>query len=166
MPRSGVRAASSPPLKNFILLNQSVKHPSEIIKPVSALSPNPWSKLMVQTKEAECIMGGIRNSPTYLYQNESGYYFRIVIPCDIRRFFNKSELKCSLRTGTLATAKRRSRAMVSITQSVIKNLRRGGQMSELASREINKMVRDYYYRILDEDKQKRIESGHRSEDKR
>ena len=55
-------------------------------------------------------MGGIRNSPTYLYQNESGYHFRIAIPYDIRRFLNKTELRRSIHTGTLAIAKQRARA--------------------------------------------------------
>ncbi len=70
-------------------------------------------------------MGGIRNAPTYLHQNESDYHFRIAIPYDIRRFLNKTELKCSLRTGSLSTAKQRSRTMASIAKKVIKDIRKG-----------------------------------------
>ena len=49
-------------------------------------------------------------SPSYLCRNRYGYYFRMSVPHDLKKFLRKSELKCTLRTGYLFQA--RSRAMI------------------------------------------------------
>jgi hypothetical protein len=42
---------------------------------------------------------------SYLVLNQSGYYFRIIVPVDLRSMIGMREIKRSLKTGVLGLAK-------------------------------------------------------------
>jgi hypothetical protein len=98
----------------------------------------------------------IRNSPSYLQLTANVYYFRFSIPFDVRPKFKKAELKYSLRTGKLSTAKYKSRLMVSIAQRAVNNIRKGGRMSELSPDQINNLMKKYFKQCLDDDEEWRV----------
>ena len=102
-------------------------------------------------------MGGLRSAPTYIYRHNSSYIFRIAIPNDITSHLNKKEFRYSLKTGSLGVAKFRARVIVSMIQTLFKDIRRGGRMAELTDKEINQIIRDYIKRWLDDDEKGRAE---------
>lgn len=102
-------------------------------------------------------MGGLRIAPTYIYRHNSSYIFRIAIPRDISPHLNKKEYRYSLKTGSLSVAKFRARVIVSMIQTLFKDIRRGGRMAELTDKEINQIIRDYIKRWLDNDEKGRAE---------
>jgi Domain of unknown function (DUF6538) len=53
---------------------------------------------------------------TYIYHHSSSYIFRIAIPSDIIPHFKKTEIRYSLKTGSLSIAKFRSKVIVSKIQ--------------------------------------------------
>ena len=74
--------------------------------------------------EGRLEMGGLRNSPTYIYRHSSSYIFRITTPVDIVPYINKKEFRYSLRTGSLSVAKFRARVIVSMIQMLFKDISR------------------------------------------
>jgi len=72
--------------------------------------------------------------PTYFFQSlESIYYFRMRVPTDLQPFFNRTELKKSLRTRSKAVALRRCRQYVAAAEQVFESLRLSHFKAELTS---------------------------------
>ena len=62
-----------------------------------------------------------------------------------------------MRTGSLSVAKFRARVIVSMIQTLFKDIRRGGRIAELTDKEINQIIGDYIKRWLDNDEKGRSE---------
>jgi len=67
-------------------------------------------------------MTAIRYSPSYLLFHTSGYIFRYCIPKDLKTVVGKTELRYSLRTGSLGKAKRRAMMMASCAQMIMSTI--------------------------------------------
>lgn len=78
------------------------------------------------------------------------YYFRVVVPEDLRRVVGKSEIRYSLRTGLLSEAKYRALRMASFVQWLFRDIRRSGNMQELSKAEIQKLIQDHLKEALEE----------------
>lgn len=68
-------------------------------------------------------MPSIAKSPSYLIRNTSSYCFRMCVPKDLKPIVGKTELRYSLRTGSLSVAKHRARNMACYVQSLFLKLR-------------------------------------------
>lgn len=101
-------------------------------------------------------MASIRTAPSYLLKHPSGYIFRYCIPQDLKNIVNKTELRYSLRSGSLTVAKRRARLMAGCVQMIMTNIRKGGEVSELTSEQINHLLNKYLKGTLDADEESRI----------
>jgi hypothetical protein len=80
------------------------------------------------------------SAASYLFLDLSGYYFRLAIPLDLHHRFGKKELRYALKTRSLAEARYRARRMVGFVQSIIKDIRRGGKMTQLTETELKRLV--------------------------
>lgn len=49
--------------------------------------------------------GRITKSPTHLFLRNYKFYFRLVIPIDLRKIFDKTEIRLSLKTSSLGEAR-------------------------------------------------------------
>jgi Domain of unknown function (DUF6538) len=63
-------------------------------------------------------MKQINKSPSYLIRNPYSYCFRMIIPKDLRPYFDKKELGYSLRTGYLYFAKLKARYLWFVAKDV------------------------------------------------
>ena len=68
-------------------------------------------------------------SPNYLVHNSHSFCFRMRVPEDLRRYFGKKELKYSLKTGYIRTAKNKARYLAGFIQVIFERLRSGGYKS-------------------------------------
>jgi integrase len=66
-------------------------------------------------------------STCHLLLRPSGYYFRIVVPGDLRHLFRKRELKYSLKTSLKQLASSRAMVFAGLVKGLIINLRKGIQ---------------------------------------
>ena len=98
------------------------------------------------------------HSPSYLVHTRHGYYFRYRVPVDLqRRLGIKSELRYSLKTGSLREAKEKSRLLAGQIQKLFRQLRRKGSYmaSELSENQIQDIIKGYVRDVLEEDEQER-----------
>jgi hypothetical protein len=65
------------------------------------------------------------NSPSYLIRNPHSYCFRIKIPLDLQDAISKKELRYSLGTGNLTSAKNKARFVAGQVQFFFKDIRNG-----------------------------------------
>ena len=56
-------------------------------------------------------MASITRSPSYLVHAPYSYWFRIAVPKDVQPYINKTEIRWSLRTGSLKDAKYQAGAL-------------------------------------------------------
>ena len=77
----------------------------------------------------------------YLVLNQSGYYFRIVVPVDLRDTFGLKEIRRSLKTGILGLAKEKARLLAGKIQQMFRTLREGKMTAEkLDQKKIQELV--------------------------
>ncbi|MBT8762474.1 site-specific integrase [Desulfohalobiaceae bacterium Ax17] len=105
-------------------------------------------------------MSSITKSPSYLIRNSSSYCFRLVIPKDLRPIICKTELRYSLRTGSLSIAKHRARLMASYVHRLFIELRSKKVLflrnQELNKKTINESLKKYFKKVLEEDEEYRV----------
>lgn len=70
-------------------------------------------------------MQQIARSPNHLYRKGSIYYFRHVIPHDLRDSLGRSEVRMSLQTGYLAEARPKARILASGVKRILTKMRNG-----------------------------------------
>ena len=85
---------------------------------------------------------------SYLVQNKSGYYFRIVVPPSVRILVGLREIKRSLQTGVLSVAKDRARIIAGKVRQLFRWLNDkivGGEEmgAELDSEKVNQIINQY-----------------------
>ncbi len=85
---------------------------------------------------------------SYLVQNKSGYYFRIVVPPSVRVLVGLREIKRSLQTGVLSVAKDRARIIAGKLRQFFRWLNDkvvGGEEmgTELDSEKVNQIINQY-----------------------
>lgn len=78
-------------------------------------------------------MPRITRSPAYLIRNPHSYCFRMNVPKDLRPLIRKRELRYSLRTGYLGTAKMKARLLASRVQLLFREIRQNRSMSGLSN---------------------------------
>jgi len=66
-------------------------------------------------------------SAYHLLLRPSGYYFRLVVPGDLRHVFRKRELKYSLKTSLKQLASSRAMVLAGLVKGLIISLRKGIQ---------------------------------------
>jgi len=120
----------------------SLRHHFERVNHINVLSvaksglPADWYRKLVQ---AGAEMGA--RTPNYLTRRGERYYFRRALPGHLRRRFNRSEIKVSLGTDQLASARRRCRSATNCFERIVQVV---DYMPELTSQAINQLVRDYF----------------------
>ena len=67
--------------------------------------------------------------PSYLISNPYSYYFRMIVPKDLRKFVGKTELRYTLGTGNLKTAKYKAILLAGQVDLIFNNLRKGCALS-------------------------------------
>ncbi len=89
-------------------------------------------------------------SPNYILSLPSGHYFRMAVPADLAPIVGRKEIRYSLRTGFLSTAKHRARRMAGFIQFLFQNIRNGGNMLELTEAEIKNIVDKHFREVLED----------------
>jgi len=88
-------------------------------------------------------------SPRYIYQHKSSWIFRIRVPADLRGIIHKTELRYSLRTGSIAEAKYKARRAAGQIQRLFRVLRKEKHMAaELTDERIQEIVREMIKEIV------------------
>ena len=83
-------------------------------------------------------------SPSYLVRNPYSYCFRMIVPKDLRKFVGKTELRYTLRTGNLRTAKSKAKLLAGQVQLIFRRLRKGDKiLSKLSDDQIQGLVHQY-----------------------
>ena len=99
-------------------------------------------------------------SPNYLIHNSHSFCFRMRVPEDLQRYFGKKELKYSLKTGYIRTAKNKARYLAGFLQVIFERLRYGGyklklltdeKIQELTSQYVKKALKDLETRSIESD---------------
>jgi integrase len=85
---------------------------------------------------------------SYLVLNQSGYYFRIVVPVDLRSMIGMREIKRSLKTGVLGLAKEKARLLAGKIQRLYRALRED-RMSQLDQKKIQELVHAHVKETLE-----------------
>jgi len=99
-------------------------------------------------------MHQITRSPSYLIRNPHSYCFRMTVPAELRPLIGKRELRYSLQTGYLRTAKSRARVLAGQVQLLFQGMRRNHRgFMKLTDQQIRDMVTKYLERakaLMDE----------------
>jgi len=99
-------------------------------------------------------MQKVARTPSYLIRNPHSYCFRMIVPKDLQSIVGKRELRYSLRTGYLSTAKSKARLMAGQVQLLFNELRRShNRFMELTDQQIREMVTKHLERakaLMDE----------------
>lgn len=84
-------------------------------------------------------------TPSYLVRQPHSYCFRMVVPPRHRLKLGRAELKYTLHTGSLSTAKFRSRTIASFVLELFKKLAAGGTstVQTLPPEQIQGLIRDF-----------------------
>jgi hypothetical protein len=92
----------------------------------------------------ELKMSQISKSPSYLIRNTHSYCFRMNVPADLRPLIGKRELRFSLQTGYLRTAKSRARVIAGRVQLLFQEMRRNHKtFMKLSDQQIQDIVTRY-----------------------
>jgi integrase len=83
---------------------------------------------------------------THLVRRGNMFHFRIAVPRELVARVGKSEIKTTLRTSDLLTAKQRSRVLSSAIEALFEEVRR---MPELTRQHVERRVREYFQDCLD-----------------
>jgi len=86
---------------------------------------------------------------SYLIRPSSSYYFRIIVPTDLRPVVGFREIRYSLRTGFLSEAKLKAPRMASFVQWLFQDIRKGGRMRELSQVELQAIIQEHFNAALD-----------------
>ena len=89
-------------------------------------------------------MNHIAKCPSYLVRTPFAYCFRMAVPKDIQLLVGKTELRYSLRTGSLSTAKQKARLLAGHIQLYFLRVRQHGViMGSLTEAQIRSLVAEY-----------------------
>lgn len=95
----------------------------------------------------------------YLHRVNQTYYFRIKIPQDIKQWFDSAEIKRSLRTKVLTSAKRLIILWAAKTEKLFTTIRTGLLAGIMTGKEIRKLIDEYIGIYLEKDDEARIDYG-------
>ena len=95
----------------------------------------------------------ISKSPSYMVLKGGIYYFRIVVPTDLRIIFRRSEIRKSLKTGYLKHARVKAVRMAVIMQSLFDTLMQGAitDMKELTLSHVQQLADKWLQKALEDD---------------
>ena len=83
-------------------------------------------------------------SPCYLVRTPYSFCFRMIVPKDLRKFVGKTELRYTLRTGNLRTAKHKAKLLAGQVQLIFRYLRKEQKaLSKLSDDQIKELVHQY-----------------------
>ena len=86
----------------------------------------------------------LSRSPSYLVRNPYTYCFRMNVPQDLQPYIGRKELRYSLKTGYLLTAKYKARIMAGQVQRLFKFLRKGNlPLMKLSANQIQEWIDKY-----------------------
>lgn len=94
----------------------------------------------------------------HLLLRGSVYYFRMVVPLDLRGRVGLSEVRLSLRTGYARKAAVVARWLAARGEALFNRIR-SQEMARIEKRELNRMVRRYFHQHLEEYEDHVIENG-------
>lgn len=95
----------------------------------------------------------------HLYKVNSTYYFRVRIPKDLKPWFPKHDIKRSLRTKVLTSAKRLVILWAAKTEELFTTIRAGLLAGIMTGKEIKKLIEEYIGFVLKKDDENRIAFG-------
>ncbi len=106
---------------------------------------------LTQNSYTKCVsadgghpMKATLKSPCYLVRNPYSYCFRMIVPINLRKFVGKTELRYSLRTGNLRTAKHKAQLLAGQVQLIFRYLRKESKaLSKLSDDQIKELVHQY-----------------------
>ncbi len=106
---------------------------------------------LTQNSYTKCVptdgghpMKATLKSPCYLVRNPYSYCFRMIVPKDLRKFVGKTELRYTLRTGNLRTAKHKAKLLAGQVQLIFSYLRKGNKtLSKLSDDQIQELVHQH-----------------------
>lgn len=91
----------------------------------------------------------------HLLQRNGTFYFRVRIPADLKHHFQRNELKKSLRTKSLTSARRMVKLWGGRTEHIFTLMRSG----MLTNTQIKQLVEDYIAFALEQNDAERLEAG-------
>ena len=92
----------------------------------------------------------LNRSPSYLVRNPYSYCFRMRVPIDLQAYIGKKELRYSLKTGYLSTAKQKSRIIAGQVQFLFKHIRNANHMTkDLSDTQIQDIINQYLREYID-----------------
>lgn len=87
-------------------------------------------------------------SPSYLVTHGTTYYFRMVVPCDLRHPLGRTEYRYSLKTSYLREARIRATRLASAVFDIFGWLR-GGIVKKLTDDEIRRLAQEHLQGFID-----------------
>jgi hypothetical protein len=95
-------------------------------------------------------MRTINRSPGYLVKNPYSYCFRMRVPQDLQKIVGRTELRYSLKTGSVGIAKDKARFLAGQVQLIFRFLRKGGTaVSKLSDDQIKALVEQHIKNTLE-----------------
>lgn len=101
-------------------------------------------------------MATTRSYGDHILRRGNVYYFRQVIPNDLRERVGRSEIRISLRTAYLREARTKAKAMAGVGVWVFNQIR---QDSSMDKREIDRIIKEQFHKFLGECEDKMLASG-------
>lgn len=89
-------------------------------------------------------MASISRSSSYLIRNPYSYCFRLIVPKDLQPIIGRKELRRSLKTGYLRTAKSKARLFAGRVQGLFQLIRESNHMDELPRHRIQAMIEQLF----------------------
>ncbi len=90
-----------------------------------------------------------------LYKIKETYYFRLRIPKDLKCWFSSHDIKRSLRTKVLTSAKRLVILWAAKTEKLFTTIRAGLLAGIMKGKQIKKLINDYIRYTLKQDDENR-----------
>ncbi len=94
----------------------------------------------------------------YILQRPSGYYFRLMVPSDLKESFGISEIRRSLKTGSVSLAKERANLLSGRIKKLFRTLRNNRQM-KLEKHQIDDLIKSYMKETLEFEEDERLMAG-------
>lgn len=93
-------------------------------------------------------MATISRSPSYLLQRENTFYYRVGIPFALRERLGRRELRLSLETGYLKTARTKAQLLAAVASAFFSQAQGDQDMAQLSPKQLNKLFSEWLRQAL------------------
>lgn len=99
----------------------------------------------------------VSRAPSHLFIKHQVYYFRMVVPLDLRPHLGRSELRYSLGTAYLVEARAKATRGTAKAQAIFSSIRKGiGTMAELTHEKARELADRWLREALQDEEDKRL----------